>query len=292
MRLHLIHRAVDSSGNKNKIPLLFKKACEEEGVEFVGYDMCAFGKEFTLSSLSRLGAGDLLYRTAVGREASTVERILVSDEVATFYSSQLALNTMRTASWYTHIRYGLPVIPSYPGVPSTPEELEEVVEKLGMLPIVIKVTGGSLGVGVMRIDSMKSLQSILDYLKSKNVAVMLRKYIEHEYYVRAVVVGDKVVASNATYVLDGEFRSNVVTGEKQKREVKVLSEDVQNMVVKSVHVLGLEAGGVDLLFDKQNNVYIAEMNFPNDFHTAQKISGVDIAKEMVRYLVNKSKNSA
>jgi RimK family alpha-L-glutamate ligase len=287
-KLNLIYRTVNSNRRMNSIPQLFKDACGKQGVEFVGYDACDKGKSFTLSGLHELGKNDLLYRSAVGPTSATAERIMSNKHVTSFYTRWQTVNMVRTASWFTHIKHGLPVVPTFPGIPSSATELEQIVEELGSFPIIIKVTGGSLGVGVMRIDSMKSLQSILDYLASTRAAVMLRKYIPHDYYVRAIVVGDRVVASHATFASEGEFRTNVVGQKIQKREVRTLSSTTQKSVVKAVHTLGIETGGVDLLFDKDERPFIAEVNFPNDFATTQKVTGVDIAGEMLAYLVAKA----
>lgn len=35
---------------------------------------------------------------------------------------------------------------------------------------------------------------------------------------------------------------------------------------------------------------LVEVNFPNDFSTTQKVTGIDIAQEMVQYLMTKAKN--
>ena len=289
MKFNLLYRSVNKKGKENTIPDLLKKACEKQGVEFVGMDVCAIGKSFTLSNLPRLGKGDLMYRSAVGQTASIAEQMMINDNVTSFYTNWQSVNFSRVASWFTHRKFGLPVIPISPDIPSSAEELNQVVESLGSFPIIVKVTGGSFGVGVMRIDSMESLQSVLDYLTSIGASVMLRKYIPHEFYIRAVVVGDVVVASHATYVADGEFRTNVHGNHEQKREARVLPEDTQKIAVQAVRTLGLETGGVDLLYDKDNRPYIAEMNFPNDFATTQKVTGIDVAGAMVAYLVEKSK---
>jgi RimK family alpha-L-glutamate ligase len=289
MKFHLLYSSKDSNGNLNKIPEFFKDACKEKDVEFVGHDVHSNGSTFSLSTLPILGKGDLLYRNAAGTLASTAERIMNNEDVTTFYTNWFSVNKARIASWFTHIKFGLPVVPSYPGVPGSTEELENVVEKLGSFPIIIKVMGGSLGVGVMRIDSMKSLQSILDYLKSKQATVMLRKYIPHDYYVRAIVVGHNVVASHAAFAMDGEFRTNAGDDTDQKREVKELSEEVKEVAVQAVHTLGFETGGVDMLFDKNEKPYIAEVNFPNNFKVTQRVTEINVAREMVEYLINKCK---
>lgn len=286
---HLIYNKKFNGGSKEKcIASLFENTCKEKGITYVGYDISELGTAFTCSDLPTLGKDDIIYRLTTGKQARTIERIMLNEACTSFYTNWQSVNSARIASWFTHIKYDLPVVPSYPGVPSCVEELQNVVEKLGSFPIIIKVTGGSLGVGVMRIDSLKSLQSILDYLAAKEATVMLRKYIPHDFYVRAVVVGGTVVACNSTYVLDGEFRTNVSTDLDQKREVCTLSDDVQKQVVTAVQTLGIETGGVDLLIDKDGKAYIAEVNFPNDFSTAQKVTGVDIAGEMVQYLIEKA----
>ena len=290
MRFNLLYRSLNKKGKENTIPVLFKNACEQQGVEFVGIDASDLGKSFTLSTLPKLGKGDLIYRSAVGPTVSIAEKMMVNDDVMSFYTTWQSVNLTRVASWFTHKKFGLPVVPTFPDIPSSAEELHQVVERLGSFPIIVKVTGGSLGVGVMRIDSMKSLQSVLDYLVSTKAVAMLRRYIPHDFYVRAVVVGDTVVASHATYVAEGEFRTNVLNGnvEQQRREARVLPEEIQNIAVQAVRTLGLETGGVDLLYDKDNQPYIAEVNFPNDFATTQKVTGIDIAGEMVAYLVKKA----
>ncbi len=287
MKFHLIYKSKDKNGNVNKIPEFFINACKKQNVDFVGYDVCVLGKDFTLSTLPKLNKGDLLYRTAVSKDAITMERMMSNEKVTSFYTDWQNLNKARISSWFTHVKFGLPVVPTYPGIPSNQKELENVVNELGSFPIVLKATGGTLGVGVMRIDSMKSLQSILDYFSSKNETVMLRKYIDHDYYVRAVVVGDEVVANHAAYVVDGEFRTNAGDDTNQKREVKDLSDDVKDIIVMAVKTLGIETGGVDLLFDKHDKPYIAEVNFPNNFKVTQNFTGVDIAGKMLEYLVRK-----
>ncbi len=289
MRFNLIHTSLDSNGNKNKINVWFAEACKKYNLEFVGYDVSGYGESLFLSKLQTLNEDDLIYRSSTGHPSVTMGRVLMNDKVTSFYTKWESVNASRISSWFTHVKYGLPVVPSFPCIPSNKTELEDVVEKLGSFPIIVKAVGGSLGVGVMRIDSMKSLQSILDYFKANKTNVMLRKYIEHDYYVRAVVVGDDVVASHAAYTMDGEFRTNAGDDTDQKRKIVDLKDDVKRDVVKAVHVLGIETGGVDLLFDKEDKHYIAEVNFPNNFSVTQKVTGVNIAEKMLEYLIEKNK---
>ena len=60
------------------------------------------------------------------------------------------------------------------------------------------------------------------------------------------------------------------------------------MAVKAVKTLGLETGGVDLLFDTDGKPFLTEVNFPHDFSMTQKITGIDIAQAMVKHLMSKT----
>jgi RimK family alpha-L-glutamate ligase len=285
MKFHLI----TSSLQDQTVHDLLKKACEMQAIDFVLHDV----ENMDMFELPVLGADDLLYRQTVSRKAVEAQRKMITAECSTFNTDWRYSFSSRAPSYFIHEKYGFPTIPSFSGIPNSEEELQMCIEQLGPFPLIIKVLGSSLGVGVMKVDSIESMRSVLDYLKSIRVNVLVRKYIDHEYYVRAVVVGDKVVASHAAFTISQEFRTNAGDDTHQKREARVLSPELQALIVESVRVMGMETGGVDLLFDKDGKPYIAEVNFPNNFSTTQRITGVDIASEMVAYLVNKAKiNSA
>lgn len=289
MRFHLIYDSENGSEtHRTLIPQLFKEACDNSHVEYVPLDI----QHVELSRLEPLGVDDLLYRSAISQRAVYAQRLLLSDRSTHFFNTWTNGCNVRGASFFTHEHFDIPTIPSVPGIPRDQGECEYIVEKLGGLPIIVKVLGGTMGVGVMRIDSFKSLNSVLDYVSSINEDILIRAYIPHEYYVRAVVVGDRVVAAHKAYALDGEFRTNAGDDTHQKREHYTLSPKAEKTVVSAVHVLGIQTAGVDLLFDEQSDkMYIAEVNFPNNFTVTQKITGVNIAEHMLHFLLAKQKSS-
>ncbi len=288
MKFNLLYNSLTKKGEPAKTGIFFKNACKELGVEFVGYDFHSKKDSINISDVQELSKGDLLYRATNNPLAKTVEQLMINDECSHFYKRWKTANGTRGTSWFIHKKYNLPAIPSFPGIPDSEEERNKVVEELGGFPIIVKVVGNSLGVGVMRIDSMQSLVSVLDFLETLKRPILLRKYIDHRYYVRAVVVGESVVASHAAYTFNGEFRTNVGDCTFQKRKIVTLEKKEYDIAVQAVHTMGIETGGVDLLFDSEGEVYISEVNFPNDFTDTQKVTGIDIAKSMVEYLLKKS----
>lgn len=266
------------------MPQLFQDACTTLGVDYKMHDVATLD----LAELEALGPGDMLYRSVSGIKAARAEKLLMSPECASFYVNWTSVFNSRGCSYFLHEKLGIPVIPSVPFIPDTTDGIRKAVEQLGDFPVVVKVLGGSHGVGVVRVDSLPSLTSLLDYLRSVNASVLLRKYISHKYYSRLVVVGDRVVASHITDTLDDEFRTNAGDENKHTREPKVFPQEIQDIAVHAVQSLGLETGGVDLLFDDEGNPHLAEVNFPNDFTTTQRVTGIDIAQEMVKHLMAKA----
>ena len=59
--------------------------------------------------------------------------------------------------------------------------------------------GGQYGVGVIQVDTIEGLKSLFDYVRIQKRTVLLRSFVQHQYYGRLVVVGDRVVASHRTY---------------------------------------------------------------------------------------------
>lgn len=287
MHFHLLSYAPADGGKPNIISELFRAACTELGVEFTDHYL----ENLDYLNVPKLGAGDLLYRAAIRNNSLLAERLMITPECTTFRHDWTSAFKARACSFFLHRKLGLPVIPSVPHFPNTEEDLARVVQELGEFPMVVKVRGGSHGVGIIRVDSLPSLRSLLDYLRSIDAKILIRKYVEHAYYARLVVVGDRVVAGHCTFPREGEFRTNAGESEGLRRDAWVANPEVDVIAVQAVQSLGLETGGVDVLFDGEGKPWIAEVNFPNDFSTTQEISGVNIARCMVEHLVKKAEKA-
>ncbi len=275
MRFVFIHSSKNSEGGRTY--KLFADSCKKLGIEFFPINC----RKFDYFSLPELDSNDILYRSATGERARVFEKLLINDSCRHFYSFWDQSLRGRGTTYFYHKKHGLPAIPTIPLIPKDRDEVEKFAEELGGFPIIVKAIGGSKGVGVMRVDSQKSLVSICDFLRGEDTSVIIRKYVEHEYYGRLIVIGDQVVASNRAGSLDGDFRTN--TSDTPNGETYVFPEDVQKVAVDAVSVLGLKFGGVDLLFDADGNAHIAEVNFPTDFGCCQDITGIDIATMMLEF---------
>ena len=267
---------------------LLQKACERRGVTVEALDV----ETSDPLHLPTLTESDILYRASTVKKARMIEKLLLNETCAHIYQDLFTALSSHGGSFFHHIHRGLPVIPTIPFIPGSRENVSAAVEKLGGFPLIVKAIGGSLGVGVIKVDSLESLNSLLDYFRNRDIRVYLRAFIEHEYYIRAVVLGGDVIASHTTYPVVGEFRTNVEGLGEQRREATHLPPEISRIAALAAKAIRIDFAGVDILIDKEGAPYIAEVNAPFDFVCTQKITGVDIAGKFVDYLVEKSQQAS
>lgn len=266
---------------------LIKKSAEERNINVKPI----YTEDFDSSEQDFLTENDGLYRIASDTKSSALEKILINENVITFFKSYLyCMGNLKksTGSFLTHFKNNLPIIPTIAYTSQKRVLISKYVEMLGGFPIILKVIGGSHGVGVMKIDSLESLYSVIDYLDENNIFFILRKFIDYKAHARMIVLGDKVVSSIEYKRVKDDFRSNV--GHDLTIVNTKFDKKVEETAVKSVSVLGYEFGGVDILIDRDDQIFIAEVNLPCYFPRAQQYSNIDISGQMIDFLINKSKS--
>lgn len=166
--------------------------------------------------------------------------------------------------------------------------IDFIIEKLGGLPIVMKYVFGSQGVGVILLKDRKSAISTIEALLKNRADVLLQEFIDARGSdIRAIVIGNQVIAAYRRTAPHGDFRSNISlggTGEKVN-----LSVDDQIICVKASKAIGLEAAGIDLIKDSKGTTYLVEIN-SNFGMKGQKITGIDFGEHMINY-IEKRKSS-
>ena len=274
-------RKTNASDNDRRIELL-DAACQQRDVEFVSLH----ADELDFTELPQLGAGDMLYQIDAG--SLIAERMLITPQVATFYKD-FHRSLFQQWQLFNYFHHEVPMPKTIPYLTRDPELLKKYVDYMGGFPIIVKALGGSHGVGVIKVDSMGGLLSILDHFPH-NRRVIMREFIDQKRHARLIVIGNQVVDS-IEYVAEGdEFRTNV--GSEPTVQPKKFDADVEATAVKSVTTLELEFGGVDIMFDGDGNHYVLEMNFPCYYARVQDTTGNDVAGMMVDYLMEKSKRLA
>ena len=118
-------------------------------------------------------------------------------------------------------------------------------------------------------------------------SVLVQEYIaeSHGKDIRALVVGDRVVAAMRRKARGREFRSNYhLNGTVEKVEI---SEEFEEQACRAARVLGLNIAGVDLL-ESNHGPLVLEVNSSPGLEGIEKASGVNVAGEIIDYVMSET----
>lgn len=261
---------------------LLKKSAEERSLEFIDVDVDQFDITEEIVDKSEK---NILYRVASGSHAKNIELNLIKKgNLVTFYKdSKSAFSSYYDVPLQEF--FELPVPKTVNFIPTDNALLKKAVDYVGGFPVIVKASGLSHGAGVMRIDSLESMLSVVGFLRQQGAkSLMIRQYIDSHRHARLVVLNNEVVDSIEYIVPEDDFRTNA--GEPQVHGMK-FPKEFEDIAVKAVSSMNLEFGGVDILIDKEENPYLAEVNFPCFFPRNQLTTGVDTSGMMLDYLIQK-----
>jgi ribosomal protein S6--L-glutamate ligase len=164
------------------------------------------------------------------------------------------------------------------------EEVEGAVEMVGGLPCIIKLIQGTQGMGVMIATTPAEVAGLLDTLWTLGQEILLQELVAESKGkdVRALVIGDRVVAAMRRTARGGEFRSNIHRG--GVAEAVELPREFGEAAVKAARVMGLEVAGVDML-EARTGPKIMEVNSSPGFEGLEAATGADIASLYVEHAV-------
>lgn len=176
---------------------------------------------------------------------------------------------------------GIPVPPSL--FVDIPEEIEECVERLGGMPVIVKLLRGTQGVGVIKVGELDQLRSTVETLWTLGERILLQRYIAESSGrdLRLFVVGTRVVAAMERESQPGEFRSNLHRGGTGKGVRP--DEMMQTVALQAARCLGLGIAGVDLLLSDDGPL-VLEVNSSPGLEGIEAATGRDVARDIVKYL--------
>ena len=171
------------------------------------------------------------------------------------------------------------------GYASHTMDIEGVIEKVGSVPLVMKLLQGTQGQGIVLAETRKAAESVMSAFRQLEAAILVQEFIKESSGtdIRALVVGNRVVAAMRRIAPEGEFRSNVHRGGKAEH-VKLNPEE-EKMAVVAAQVLGLRVAGVDLMRSNRGPL-VLEVNSSPGLQGIEASSGVDVAGEIIRFIEN------
>ena len=165
--------------------------------------------------------------------------------------------------------------------------VEKAVENLDRdYPIIMKTLRGSKGVGVLFIESERSLDSIvqLQYKTDDDAELLIQEYIETDGDIRVLVLGGKILASMKREVIKGDFRSNFSQGGKVKM-FKLTELEIEQCILAAKAVNGSYVA-VDFIPSKNREKippYVIEVNSSPGTEGIEQATGENLIKQVIQH---------
>ncbi|TQK68391.1 SSU ribosomal protein S6P modification protein [Nocardioides sp. SLBN-35] len=159
------------------------------------------------------------------------------------------------------------------------------IERVGGAPVVIKLLEGTQGIGVILAPSIKVAEAIIETLQSTKQQVLIQRFVKESKGrdVRALVVGDRVVAAMRRVAQGDEFRSNVHRGGSVERVE--LDPAYEQVAVRAAQIMGLKVAGVDML-EAKSGPLVMEVNSSPGLEGIETATKLDVAGAIIDYIDN------
>ncbi len=154
--------------------------------------------------------------------------------------------------------------------------------------VVLKPLFGSEGRGMCRITDEETAWRTFRVLEQTGQVIYLQQFVKHPGWdLRAFVIGGRVIASMRR-TAGNDWRTNVAQGGTAERAT--LSDNEVSLALRAAEVVGCPIAGVDLLPGPTSELYVIEVNAVPGWKALAPTCGVDVAKEVVRFLTRESRS--
>jgi ribosomal protein S6--L-glutamate ligase len=225
--------------------------------------------------LPRIGASITYFGTAVVRQFQEMD-VFCANSARSIITSRDKLRSLQFLS-----RHNV-------GIPKTTfvrdkNDVMPAIARVGGAPVIIKLIEGTQGIGVLLAESEKSAAAIIELLQNQKQNVLIQKFVAESKGkdVRAIVVGDQVVAAMRRRAQGQEFRSNVHRG-GQTEQVE-LDEAYKVAALRATQIMGLRVAGVDML-EGADGPQVLEVNSSPGLEGIETCTKLDVAGAIIEYI--------
>ena len=159
---------------------------------------------------------------------------------------------------------------------------EQIGKQLGY-PYVIKECLGSYGGQVYLADDTEKARAVFKKIEGKDC--LAQEYIKESSGrdLRAYVVGDRIAAAMQRSNPE-DFRSNISNGGTATAYTP--SKEQEQTAITAVKGLGLDFAGVDILFGKDDEPILCEVNSNAQFKGLLNATGIDITDALFDHIIS------
>jgi RimK family alpha-L-glutamate ligase len=164
----------------------------------------------------------------------------------------------------------------------------KMIEKELKYPFIVKGTVGSFGKQVFIVNNFSELKQKSELFGSEGI--VFQEFIKTSFGkdVRIQVVGGKVIASVKRIAKKGGLCANVSSGGIMENFYP--SEKFIEVAEKVCEILKLDFAGIDMLFDKNDEPIVLEVNSNAHFKNLYDCTGINTAEYIADYIIQKVKD--
>jgi len=192
---------------------------------------------------------------------------------------------------FTHMLLKKQGVPTpYATVAFSKESALESLEKTGY-PKVIKPTVGSWGRMISKLNDKDSAEGIIES-RERMYPIYQVHYLEEFVNrpprdIRAIMVGDKIVAAIYRYSADDSWKTNMALG--GRAEPCKPTKEMEDICIKAKNAVQGQIVGVDLMESKEKGLVVHEVNNTTEYKNTVRVCGVDIPSLIIDYALESRK---
>ena len=201
------------------------------------------------------------------------------NNINTLNSYQGILNSRNKYNTYLKLLENNLPTPKTALIKST-QNIDFILEKIGNFPVIVKLTRGSQGKGVMFADCYNTLRSIIDTMTLLDEDILIQEYFNTEPKnsdIRLYVLYDKIIGSTQR-INHFDFRSNTHCGGSMK-QIKI-DNQLETIALKTAKCFNLNFCSIDFLIT-QNGPKILEINSTPGFEKVETEANLPLSKLLV-----------
>lgn len=153
--------------------------------------------------------------------------------------------------------------------------------------VVVKPLFGSEGRGMLRITERELAWRTFRAIEQTGGVLYLQEFVHHPGWdIRVFVIGECILGAMKRTALD-DWRTNVAQGGTAERFELASAE--KTLALRAARATGAIIGGVDLIQNERGEWSVLEVNAVPGWKAFAPVCGIDVANEIVQFVVEQSR---
>ena len=226
--------------------------------------------------IPRIGASGTFYGASVVKQFE-MQKVFTTLPSEALLCSRNKLRSMQALSESPNINFPRTTFGHFN------QNVDFLLESVGGVPVVIKLLRGTHGLGVVLAKDQTTAESIIESFNKLKERVIVQEFIKEASGedIRALVVGEEIVAAMKRKARPGEFRSNLHRG-GTSIHIKLTNAE-RRAALDAVRLLGLKVAGVDMLQSSRGPL-ILEVNPSPGLEGIETTTNVDVAGKIIELI--------